>query len=141
MIQMVLLDCSPPSPLSPPRIRGVREGGLAGGWYKVRRMNTINRSAVVVMLAQPFLDWMHQIDPTSSELTLVDVREEPTIYLTPDCDDEAHKRLREVCREIFENELEGWYTDRGRSNLTTRRSLVGLSFGFLPSWWTCVMNP
>jgi hypothetical protein len=33
-------------------------------------MKTINRSAVAVTQAQPFLDWLHQADPTSAHLTL-----------------------------------------------------------------------
>jgi hypothetical protein len=47
-------------------------------------MDAINRSAVIVMPAQPFLDWLHQADPTSAELTLEDLRREPTIYLLPE---------------------------------------------------------
>jgi hypothetical protein len=40
------------------------------------------------MPAQPFLDWLHQADPTSAELTLEDLRHEPTIYLLPEYDTE-----------------------------------------------------
>ena len=55
-------------------------------------MNTINRSAVVVIPAQPFLDWLHEVDPKSAQLTLNDLRDEPTIYLLPEYDtaEEAH---------------------------------------------------
>jgi hypothetical protein len=74
-------------------------------------MNTINRSAVIVMPAQPFLDWLHRVDPTSAELKLEDLRQEPTIYLLPEYDTEEEKRgyLREYCSEIFEEQLDGWY--------------------------------
>ena len=34
-------------------------------------MNTINRLAVVVIPAQPFLDWLHQAGPTSAQLRAV----------------------------------------------------------------------
>ena len=37
-------------------------------------MDTINRSALVVKPAQPFLDWLHRVDPTSIHLTLEDLR-------------------------------------------------------------------
>ena len=47
-------------------------------------MNTINRSALVVKPAQPFLEWLHRVDPTSTHLTLDHVRLEPTIYLLPE---------------------------------------------------------
>jgi hypothetical protein len=43
-------------------------------------MDAINRSAVIVMPAQPFLDWLHRADPTSAALSLEDLRREPTIY-------------------------------------------------------------
>jgi hypothetical protein len=44
-------------------------------------MEMINRSALVVRPGQPFLDWLHRVDRTSVELTLEDLRREPTIYL------------------------------------------------------------
>ena len=49
-------------------------------------MELINRSAVIVMPAEPFLKWLQQADPTSTELTLEDLRREPTIYLLPPWD-------------------------------------------------------
>src|SRR5215472_10664585 len=66
-------------------------------------MKTINRSAVLVIPAQPFLDWLHQADPTSAHLTLNDLRLEPTIYLLPDYDteEEARQHLQRRCKEIF----------------------------------------
>ena len=55
-------------------------------------MNTINRSAVVVIPAQPFLDWLHQADPTSAQLSLNDLRKEATLYLLPEYDTEEEAR-------------------------------------------------
>ena len=74
-------------------------------------MNPINRSAVVVKPAQPFLDWLHRVDPTSGHLSLDDLRREPTIYLLPEwkTDEEARDNLAEVSDEIFEERLDGWY--------------------------------
>ena len=74
-------------------------------------MKTINRSAVVVIPAQPFLDWLHEADPTSTHLTLNDLRDEPTIYLLPEyyTAEEAHQHLQSRCKEIFEEQLEGWF--------------------------------
>jgi hypothetical protein len=74
-------------------------------------METINRSAIVVKPAQPFLDWLHRVDATSADLTLEDRRLEPTIYLLSEYEneDEALEYLREVCNEIFEEQLNGWY--------------------------------
>jgi hypothetical protein len=86
-------------------------------------MFTLNRAAIVVMPAQPFLDWLHQVDPTSAELTLEDLRREPTIYLLPECENEAAVRryLRNVCGKIFEEQLDGWY--RVPSSWPIRRDL------------------
>jgi len=57
---------------------------------------TYNTVQVIVMPAQPFLDWLHRADPTSAELKLEDLRREPTIYLLPkyDTEDEARGNLR-----------------------------------------------
>ena len=74
-------------------------------------MDMINRSALVVKPAQPFLDWLHAVDPTSAQLTMEDLTREPTIYLLPEweTEEEAIEHLAEVSREIFEEQLNGWY--------------------------------
>ena len=51
-------------------------------------MKTINRSALLVQPAQPFLNWLHGVDPASAHLTLDDLRLEPTIYLLPEWETE-----------------------------------------------------
>ena len=73
-------------------------------------MDLINRSAVIVMPAEPFLKWLHRADSTSTGLTLEDLRREPTIYLLPTCDseEEALGHLEQVCSEIFEEQLDYW---------------------------------
>jgi hypothetical protein len=74
---------------------------------------TLNRSAVIVTPKQPFLDWLHGVDPTSLDLALDDVSE-PTIYLLPDCEDDqdliAH--VRNYCDTIFEDQLDGCYREQ-----------------------------
>jgi hypothetical protein len=95
-------------------------------------MNPINRSAVVVKPAQPFVDWLHRVDPTSGHLKLYDLRREPTIYLLPEweTDEETLDNLAEVSNEIFEEQLDDWYPvvsvwpdDR--------------DFEVFPSWFDC----
>jgi hypothetical protein len=70
-------------------------------------MDMINRSAIVVKPAQPFLDWLHRADSTSAHLTLEDLRLEPTIYLLPGSDskEKALEHLRQISRQIFEEQL------------------------------------
>ena len=65
---------------------------------------------------------MRQADPTSAELSLEDLRREPTIYLLPEyaTEEEARADLKEFCSEIFEEQLDGWYcvpSAAGRSGL------------------------
>jgi hypothetical protein len=74
-------------------------------------MDTISRSAIVVRPAQSFLNWLHQVDPTSAHLTLDDLRREPTIYLVAECDsqEQATEYLGESVRDTFEEQLDGWY--------------------------------
>jgi hypothetical protein len=76
-------------------------------------MNTTNRSALVVIPARPFLDWLHQADPTSTQPSLNDLRKEATIYLLPeyDTEEEARQHLAKRCGEVFEEQLNGWYRD------------------------------
>ena len=74
-------------------------------------MDAINRSAVIVTPTQTFLDWLHRADPSTADLSLADLRQEPTIYLLPEYDTEAEARehLRVYCSDIFEEQLDGWY--------------------------------
>jgi hypothetical protein len=80
-------------------------------------MRDVNRSALVVIPKQPFLDWLRFADPDdppdTDTLTLEDLRTEPTIYLIPECADEdaLQKYLQRHCVEIFEEELNSWLTD------------------------------
>lgn len=71
----------------------------------------MNRGAVVVVPEQPVLDWLRRVDPTSAELMLADLGQDPSIYLLPECDSDRNKenRLKEVCEQIFEDQLHGWY--------------------------------
>jgi hypothetical protein len=74
-------------------------------------MRTLNRTAIMVIPKQPLLDWLRSVDPTGDDLTLDDLRREPTIYLLAEAesDPETLRRLALVCDQIFEAELEAWY--------------------------------
>jgi hypothetical protein len=97
-------------------------------------MDLINRAAIVVKPAQPFLDWLHQVDSTSARLTLNDLQIEPTIYLVPECDSEgeAFEFLSQNVAEIFEEHLDGWYRVPaawpGTRDLQTFRAWFDCSF-------------
>ena len=74
-------------------------------------MFAINRSVLVVLPAQPFLDWLHRVDATSREVSLKELSRDQTIYLLPDydTDEQAERQLRKHCPEIFKEQLDGWY--------------------------------
>ena len=76
-------------------------------------MRELNRSAVIVSPKQPFLDWMHRIDPTSRDLALADITQEPSVYLLEACESEEafERRLRKISTAIFEDILYSWWTE------------------------------
>ena len=76
-------------------------------------MLMLNRSALVVMPKSPFLRWLHSVDPTSSDLGLNDLREDPTIYLLDEYDDDviATALVEAAFADIFEEQLAGWWQD------------------------------
>ena len=59
-------------------------------------MVTLNRSAIVVKPKQPFLDWLHEADPTSFHLTLQELVRETAVYLIPECDGEEVYRHHDL---------------------------------------------
>lgn len=77
-------------------------------------MREINRSAVIFIPKQPFLDWLHAVDPSSVEVTLSELAMEPDVYLLPACESDAEfdRKLEKFFSAIFESLLEGWWTDR-----------------------------
>ena len=74
----------------------------------------INRSALIVTAKQPFIDWLHKVDPTSTDIRLSNINHEPTVYLVPpfETQDEFTEWLQEYCRMIFAEALDGWWTDQ-----------------------------
>lgn len=74
----------------------------------------INRSALLVRLKQPFIDWINETDPsdTREKLTAAEANEDRTVYLIDE--DEAEfvdKWLELNFRQVFECELEDWVVD------------------------------
>ena len=70
----------------------------------------VNRSAIIVTPKQPFLEWLHSIDPSSRDLKMADLRSDPSVYLFPECNDDSEltRLLKRACKGIFEQELESW---------------------------------
>ena len=101
-------------------------------------MITINRTVIVVRPGQPFLEWLYRADLT--ELSLEDLRREPTVYLLPECENEgeARERLEEVCGRIFAEQLDGWY--RVPASWPDRRDLDAFDRWFEWSFHSVVVD-
>lgn len=80
------------------------------------RQNTsclLNRSAIVIRPLQPFLDWVHEVVPTSQSLGFADLYREPNVYLLPETTspEDADRLVQRCFGTIFEAELGGWFRD------------------------------
>ncbi len=80
---------------------------------------TMNRTAVVVVPKQPFVDWLNHIpDPEfkfdGKDYTLDAMREHATVYLIPDFDEtpEMEEFFKKIKPSVFEEQLQGWYGDQ-----------------------------
>ena len=73
----------------------------------------LNRAALIVRPAQPFLEWAASLDDSG---LVPDVEGEQTVYLISEFEDDREERqiLEDVYSEIFERELEGWHTDESQ---------------------------
>ena len=93
-----------------------------------------------VMPGQPFLDGLHRADPTSNELSLEDLRGEPTVCLLSECENEEEARecLEEVCGQIFDEQLESRY--RVHSSWPSRRGLDAFDRWFEWSFHSMVVD-
>lgn len=77
---------------------------------------TVNRSIVMLLPEQPFLDWIQAVDPDPvPTLTLDDVRDDASVFLLPDeVADTPENALRWVekrWRHFFEFMLGEWFDD------------------------------
>lgn len=69
----------------------------------------LNRAALIVRPARPFLDWAASLDDSG---LLPDPSGEQTVYLVRPFESEAERDevLREVFGSVFERELHDWHT-------------------------------
>ncbi len=71
----------------------------------------VNRSAVLLIARQSFIDWINRCPDPDLEMTLEDLNDEPTVYLIPEQDGRPDDWLRRHFQKLFEEELESWCTD------------------------------
>jgi hypothetical protein len=74
----------------------------------------INRSILIVKPRQPYLDWTRRLDDSFPLISLDEMRTDRTAYLVPEILDKAaeQRTLRKFHKEIFDNELAAWTTDK-----------------------------
>lgn len=73
----------------------------------------LNRAILILRYRQPFVDWINAADPNPTHAsTLADVDDDSTAYLV-DVEDEKEfeKWFKRNGATLFEEELNGWYTD------------------------------
>jgi len=76
-------------------------------------MYAVNRSALVIKMKQPYLDWTKSL-PDSDDMTLDRLNRENNIYLIQNYETNAHLEeiVKSIYHEIFVEELDSWYRDK-----------------------------
>jgi hypothetical protein len=77
-------------------------------------MKLVNRCVLIIRPRQPYLDWAKSVGDGDPEGLLGPVVADTTAFLAPDVDDpdrDPERILRQLHRQIFEHELEAWWTD------------------------------
>ncbi|MEW6557271.1 MAG: hypothetical protein AB1349_07950 [Elusimicrobiota bacterium] len=78
-------------------------------------MRTINRSAAIIKPKKPFWDWVKSVEP--DHIINDEYLEDTSVYLLPDVqhsmdeDVEFEDYIKRIYKQIFEEELNAWYTD------------------------------
>jgi hypothetical protein len=100
------------------------------------RPEMINRTALIVRPAQPYIDWAKSLPDADEILPTIDG--EHTVYLVEQIDDDRHFEhvLKRVFAEIFERELFSWYLDE--SFWPQKRALSMFKKWFSIEYHTCV---
>ena len=102
-------------------------------------MQPINRSAVIIAPKQSFFTMLKEISGKLDEQAGDPLDEdESTIYLLPEAeldDPDLEGRLARHYRDIFYEELEGWFTDRERWPKISPGGNSNHGFTYLSSQW------
>ncbi len=79
-------------------------------------MNEVNRGVIVLRPKKLFLDWVNFTDVEGVVLTLDQISQDCTAYLTPEIedDDELREFLGENYKLLFEQELAEWIRDEAQ---------------------------
>jgi hypothetical protein len=74
---------------------------------------TLNRTVVLLVPKQPFLDWLNNVDPDDQALTAEDLRDDNEVFLIPQLSDntDSEKWVEKRWSYLFEHMLMGWIDD------------------------------
>ncbi len=74
---------------------------------------TINRTVVLLMPREPFLEWLNDADPTEVPLTPEDLRDDNNVFLIPQFNDgpDSMKWIEKHWSVLFEHMLLEWMVD------------------------------
>ena len=76
----------------------------------------VNRTALTLRYKEPAIRWINEADPVEGDMIFTEqhVNTERTVYLISDDDGENEETqqawIKRNFRNLFESELEGWYT-------------------------------
>lgn len=77
----------------------------------------LNRTALILRYNEPAIRWINEADPVEDSMVLTgdQINSERTVYLISEDDEENGETqqawIKRNFRQLFETELEGWYTD------------------------------
>ena len=77
----------------------------------------VNRAAIILRYKEPAIRWINEADPYDRDfdITSESANEERTIYLISDDDGDTPQTVERWIKgnypTVFEEELEGWYTE------------------------------
>lgn len=77
----------------------------------------VNRTALLLRYKEPAIRWINEADTVEDAMVLTEkeVNTEQTVYLISDEDGENGETqqawIKRNLKQLFESELEGWYTD------------------------------
>lgn len=74
---------------------------------------TLNRTVVLLVAKQPFLDWLNSVDSDDEPLTIEDLRNDNEVFLIPQFSDNSDsvKWIEKRWNSLFEHMLMGWIED------------------------------
>ena len=87
--------------------------GARDTYVGIDQMHEVNRTAVLLLPRQPFVDWVNRQEP-SQVFSHAEIAADPAVYLLDVVIDlrEVPQLLHQLYEEVFEHQLAAWCTDQ-----------------------------